>query len=283
MRLTQHKVLGVRPAQVRPQSGSGKGVLLTSGQYFLISITQTPRDLLPSHPFLPSTNWNAFLTVSLHPLCFSRCWAYTTRWTLRRRLRPAVSPRTWSHSLSCTMLGGPPKWSSSPTWWWNPASAAERHLDPPKAKRETVSTHSPAPRLTQKQLGVRDYIWWGPSAKPCGLGSDRPWGSLLEHFLVLLALSRSFWELLWLHEGHAFQNGWTVGAEEKDRVEELLCIWMLDCWSGRVREWERAGQRGNGNGEMFSILALPILGLQPSPLAWRIKGFPCRRKPWRSL
>lgn len=52
--------------------------------------------------------------------------------------------------------------------------------------------------------------------------------------------------------------------EEKDRVEELLYLnagWL---------SWESKGMRksrGNGNGEMFSILALAILGRQPSPLA----------------
>lgn len=182
--------------------------------------------------------------MSPHLLCSCRCWAYTTRWTLRHLLRLAVSPRTWSRSLSCTMLGGPPKWSSSPTWWWNPASAAERHPGPPKAKRETVSTHSPDPRPTQEELGVRDYTCRGLSAKPCGLGSGSPWGFLLEHFLVLLAVSCSFWELLWWCEDHTLQNGWAVGTEEKDRVEKLLCIWMLGSWAGESKGMRKSRWKG---------------------------------------
>ena len=67
----------------------------------------------------------------------------------------------------------------------------------------------------------------------------------------------------------------------RELVEELLCIWMLCGWAGKAREWERAGERGNRNGEMFSVTPLAILGPQPSPLAWRNKGFPCRRKLWK--
>lgn len=43
----------------------------------------------------------------------------------------------------------------------------------------------------------------------------------------------------------------------------------FECWVVEPGKHgnERAGARGNGNGDMFSVLALAIVGPQPSPMA----------------
>lgn len=83
------------------------------------------------------TTYLSRLAPHLLPVCFPRCLAYIIRWILKHLLPRVVCLRTWSLSPSCTMLGGPLKWSSSPIWWWNPASAVER--DPLPDKETTTN------------------------------------------------------------------------------------------------------------------------------------------------
>lgn len=96
----------------------------------------------------------------------------------------------------------------------------------------------------------------------------------------LAALGDFFWNTPWsswqCHVPSRSYSGDTKATLSKmagQLVRKKRIMWknccVFECWVVEMgkQENEKAGERGNGKGEMFSILALAILRPQPSPLA----------------
>jgi len=88
-----------------------------------------------------------------------------------------------------------------------PTQSQERNCQHPLACSQANTKGTGGQRLGM--LRAKCQTLWLRVWQPLGISSE-----ISQHFLILLAVTCSFWELLWWHEGHTLQNGWTVGAEE---------------------------------------------------------------------
>ncbi|KAM6038272.1 transforming growth factor beta-1 proprotein isoform 3-T3 [Chlamydotis macqueenii] len=82
----------------------------------------------------PTSAWGPAPTSGAPTPSTPRCWRCTTSTTRGRRRRRAASRRPWTPCPSSTTWGARRAWSSSPTWWCAPASAA----DPPRAPQPAL-------------------------------------------------------------------------------------------------------------------------------------------------
>lgn len=176
----------MRPFRSRPRSGSDRGVLLITGKYPLMSIVQTPRDLLP---------WQLFPVLNQLKCIPDLVMTFTLFWQvlgLYNTLNPEASaspccvPQDLEPLTILYYVGRTPKVEQLSNMVVKSCKCSWKAPWPTQSQGKNCQHPLSCSRLTQRELGVRDYACWGPSAKPWESGS--PWGFLLEHSLVVLAV-----------------------------------------------------------------------------------------------